>query len=63
MKNVKRTFFLTEAEAKAQREITSNPYIDALSPHYEMEDGSISWGLAGGPSTVDRFHNPISSSQ
>lgn len=59
MKNVKRIFFLTEEEAKIKREILGNKYIDFLSPHYELTDGTMVWGMVGGPATNERWHTSI----
>lgn len=57
MKNVKRTFFLTEEEVKEQIKITGNRLIDHLSPHYELEDGTILYGLVTGVTDTERFHD------
>lgn len=57
MENVKRTFFLTKEEAEQQRKITGNSYIDWQSPHYELENGKIVWGLSGGPAAIERWHD------
>lgn len=45
MLNVKRTFFLSEEEAKQ----ISDGYITHKLPHYELEDGTIFYGKLGYP--------------
>lgn len=45
MKNVKRTFFLTKEEAEQQQKVMGISNIDYNSPHYQLEDDSIIWGV------------------
>lgn len=56
MNKVKTIFFLTEEEAKQLRKETNDPFIDHLSPHFEMEDGSTIYGKVGGPAVYERWH-------
>jgi hypothetical protein len=59
MENVKRVFFLTEEEVKEQQKIVGNNLIDHLSPHYELENGEIMWGMIGYPAAGERFHSAV----
>jgi hypothetical protein len=51
MTNVKRVFFITEEERIA----LNDPYITEHMPHYELEDGTILYTKAGGPSSIDHW--------
>lgn len=49
MKKVKRTFFITESEAKELRKKFKDGYIYHQVPHFELEDGTIIYGKIGYP--------------
>lgn len=57
MINVKRTFFITEKEAKKIRIDLDNPYIMHDMPHYELSDGTVLYGCAGTPAAYDRWYS------
>lgn len=59
MMRVKNIFFLTMEETEREREYTGNHYIDYLSPHFELENGSIIYGCISYPAAGERYWDVV----
>lgn len=59
MKNVKRTFFLTQEEVKEVNDKFNDGYIIHELPHYELEDGIILYGKIGYPDAKAWWDVPV----
>ncbi|HUH57848.1 MAG TPA: hypothetical protein VL020_04980 [Pseudomonadales bacterium] len=55
MTNVKRVFFITKEERIALGDL----YVTENMPHYELEDGTILYTKAGGPSSIEHWVEPL----